>query len=164
MDKNETVEVTLRVILLILFSVKLTFAILAHIDLIYSMYSVDAIMRSPMLILKLNLFTEPLIILLGMVGVFVKRKIGFVFMLLLPSLLISYELMPYITKSFSIESVWLHILLPIIFYLLINSKKVRLAYKCKTIKQSIFLNFCALTIGLFISSVMYYFNGRLIIN
>ena len=164
MQWYKTNESIIRLIIFTLFSMKLIVVCLLQVDYIDSMYSLNILMKNPMLILKLNLLIEPLIILLGIIGVFVKRKIGFVFMLLLPSLDITYELMPYLTKSFSIQSVWLYILLPIILYLLINSKKMRLAYQCETIKQSIYLNFGALMTGIFISSVMYYFNGRLIIN
>lgn len=161
MARNNTVEITLRLILLVLFSTKLVVVTLSQIDLIHSMYSVNELLERPMLILKLNLFLEPLIILLGLIGVFIKRQMGFVFMLLLPSLIFSYYLLLSLTQYFSLESAWAPILLSVIFYILINLKKIRFAHQIKTIKQAIFLNIFSITIGLILSILMYLFNGKL---
>jgi len=161
MTKNNIAEITLKLILLTLFSIKLIVVSLSQIDLIYSMYSVNELIKNPILILRLNLFIEPLIILLGIIGVFIKRQLGFVFMLLLPSLLLSYVLIPSLTNYFNIESVWPPILLALMFYLIINSNYIRLTYQNGTVKQSVILNIKTLIIGGMLSFFMYYFNGRL---
>jgi len=161
MTKNNIAEITLKLILLTLFSIKLIVVSLSQIDLIYSMYSVNELIKNPILILRLNLFIEPLIILLGIIGVFIKRQLGFVFMLLLPSLLLSYVLIPSLTNYFNIESVWPPILLALMFYLIINSNYIRLTYQNGTVKQSVILNIKTIIIGGTLSFFMYYFNGRL---
>jgi len=147
--------------LLTLFSIKLIVVSLSQIDLIYSMYSVNELINNPISILRLNLFIEPLIILLGIIGVFIKRQLGFVFMLLLPSLILPYVLIPSLTNYFKIESTWPPILLALLFYLIINSNYIRLTYQNGTVKQSVILNIKTLIIGGMLSFFMYYFNGRL---
>jgi uncharacterized membrane protein len=164
MTKNNIAETTLRLILLIFFFIKLVIVSLSQIDLIYYMYSVNELIENPMLILKLNLFIEPLIILLGIIGVFIKRQLGFVFMLLLPSLMLTYKLIPTLTEYFNIESAWLPSSIAIVFLIIINSKSIRSAYRSGTIRQSVFLNIIGITIGFILSLFMYYFNGRLRLN
>ncbi|MBN2595753.1 hypothetical protein [Labilibaculum sp.] len=164
MTRNKIAETTLRLTLLVFFSIKLVVVTLSQIDLIYSMYSVNELMDNPILILRLNLFIEPLIILLGLIGLFIKRPIGFVFMLLLPSLILTYELIPTLTKYFSFRSTWLPISLAIVFLIITNSKGIRSAYQSDGIKESVFSNIKTIIIGLILSLFMYYFNGRLGLN
>ena len=161
MTQNKIIETTLRIILLTLFSIKFVFVILSQIDLVLHMYSVKYLINNPIFILKLNLLIEPLIILLGIIGIFIRRRLGFILMLLLPSLILAYELIPFLTKYHNFESAWHSILLSLIFYFIINSNYIRINYKSGTIKQTLYVNIKAIMMGIIISLFMYYFNGRL---
>jgi len=159
MQKDITTQNTLRAIILILFTIKLIVSCIEHANRIDSFYSGKILLEDPILILKLNLLFEPFIILLGIIGIFIRKKIGLVFMLLLPSLILTYNFIPAITPYFYFESVWPRVTLAIIFYFIINLKIIRTAYESKTIKQSVLLNTYAIVIGIIISVVMLYYRG-----
>ncbi len=159
MQKDNTIGNNLRAIILILFSIKLIVACIQQADYINTFYSIKIFREDPILILRRNLLFEPIILLIGIIGLFIRKRIGFVLMLLLPSMILTYSIIPAFTPYFNFESVWLRIIPVILFYTLINLKIVRSIYRSTTIKQTVLLNIYAIVVGIIISLVMLYFKG-----
>jgi len=159
MLKKEKITTALRVIFLILLLINLSVAIFEEVGFINALYSFSGIINNPFLIVKLNLFFHPLLILLGIIGVFMLRKIGYILMLLLPFYIITYKLIPLFFGLSNFESIWIKLVLASIYLIILYSRGIRYTYGLKSLKIFFQLNSLVLLSMSLLSFILLYFKG-----
>ncbi|PXY01150.1 hypothetical protein DF185_10895 [Marinifilum breve] len=155
MDRTKIIENLIVTLVLILLLLKLGVGIYEQVDYVRAFYSVKYLIEHPMIILRSNLFFDPIVCVLAIAGLFIRKPIGFVLMLILPSLMLFYRTIPLLSITF-----WV-LALPVILFVLINLSVMQKRYHIASTTKQVKLNGIALAIGFSIALIMFYFKGNL---
>lgn len=159
MDRIKFIENLVVTVVLILILVKLGVGIYEQVNYVRVFCTLRDLLENPMIILRSGLLFDPIICVLALTGVFIRKPVGFVLILLLPAWVLFYRIIPVVSLNY--QFAFLGVLLPIILFTFINLNIIRKRYQLASIFIQIKLNGIALTVGLSIVVLMYYFNGSL---
>ncbi|WP_321309014.1 hypothetical protein [Marinifilum fragile] len=159
MDRTKIIENLVVALVLILMLMKLGVGIYEQVNYVRAFYSVNYLLENPMIILRANLLFDPIVCMLAITGVFIRKPIGFVLMLILPSLILFYRTIPLLSPN-SRFSFWV-LVLPVILFVLINLGVMQKRYHIASTTKQMKMNGIALAIGFSIALLMFYFKGNL---
>ncbi|RXQ87261.1 hypothetical protein EO244_16605 [Ancylomarina salipaludis] len=164
MQINKTLHSFIRLIILILLSLKLIAGGFQQIDYIQNFLPSWDLAFNLEIILRKHLYIHSFLVFIGIIGVFINRRLGLVLMLIFPFWVISDALIAFI---FPMDFIWYvneyRLIVAIILVVLVNSLQLIQRDYSLLIKRSFFLNGIAFSFGLLISSGIWYLYERLMI-
>lgn len=162
MQRNKILHSFIRLIILILLSLKLIVGGFEQIDYIQNYLPSWELAFGLETILIQHLYIHPFLVFVAITGVFIRKRIGVVLMLVYPLWVITNALLNCI---FPLRFIWnvdeYRLILAVILVLLTNSLQMIKSNNYFTIKENVFLNGTAFLFGLLISTGIWFLYDRI---
>jgi hypothetical protein len=99
------------------------------------------------LLFKRGILLEFLTVLIGLIGLFIPKKIGYVLLQILSFYILGF----FVFTKPNFKEMWIHLLFALIILIFANLKMYRKYFKIRTLRQSLFLFTISMISGVLIS-------------